>query len=239
MEQQLIRIAENIFLWPHDPDPVRVQPSIGVIAAEHESILVDAGNSPSIVKRLKAAMEEMGLPGISCIIYTHHHWDHISGARELDVPVVAHSLCRDILLEEAKKPWSSQFLQEEILKTPRNNLSYTAFEQAIGDWKKFRIIVPEVVFDVSMTIPMDRLTIELEHVGGEHARDSIVVKIPEVGVMFLGDCYFPPPLHLRGPHSSYAVSMLEMLAKEGYQLYIDSHNDPFTQEELGEFLKEI
>jgi hypothetical protein len=48
-----------------------------------------------------------------------------------------------------------------------------------------------------MAIDFRWLCFELEHVGGQHAEDSIVVKIPQAQIMFIGDCYCLPTLHLR------------------------------------------
>ena len=93
-------------------------------------------------------------------------------------------------------------------------------------------MVPEIVFDDSMVIESGDMNIVLEHVGGEHAQDSIVVKVPSAGVMFLGDCFYPPPLHLREPDSDFSFPMLASLENEAYSLYVDGHNDPVTRDDL-------
>jgi glyoxylase-like metal-dependent hydrolase (beta-lactamase superfamily II) len=87
-----------------------------------------------------------------------------------------------------------------------------------------------------MSIILDDLTMKLTHVGGEHAEDSIVVKVPQEGVMFLGDCYYVPPLHLRKSGSRPSIDMLKKLNNDTYHLYVEGHDDPFSREELLEFL---
>lgn len=74
---------------------------------------------------------------------------------------------------------------------------------------------------------------------GVHAQDSIVVKVPEAGIMFLGDCYYPPPLHRRRRDSRPDVAMLNALESADYDLYVEGHDDPFTRAELLEFLEEF
>jgi glyoxylase-like metal-dependent hydrolase (beta-lactamase superfamily II) len=91
---------------------------------------------------------------------------------------------------------------------------------------------------VPLRIALDPVTVELEYVGGDHADDSIVVKVPEAGIMFLGDCYYPPPLHLRSGNLAPDVAMLRCLEIAGYELYVEGHDDPFTRAELLEFLEE-
>ena len=238
MEKELLSICENIYLWPHHPNPKRVEPSIGIVVGEQGTVLIDAGNSPAVARRLKEAMAARGLPDVSAIIYTHNHWDHVSGACAFNVPVTAHVLCRNTLLEEANKPWGPEYIHQEIIRTPRRRISLEARERAISDWGAFRIIIPDEVFDTTKIIRLGNLTLELVHVGGAHSADSIIVKIPEARVLFLGDCYFPPPLHLRRRGETFSLSMLQAFAREPYQLYIDSHNDPFSKQDLLNLLKE-
>jgi glyoxylase-like metal-dependent hydrolase (beta-lactamase superfamily II) len=236
MSHFLTRIAERVWLCPQHQDPNQIQPCIGVIVGDNGTVLVDAGSSPTLARQLKSALDHANLPAVSQIIYTHHHWDHVYGACEFDVPVVAHRLCREILLEEANKPWGEKYLKDEVKKDPLRQVSYEARSQMIEDWENFRIIVPEVVFDASMVIESGEMKIVLEHVGGEHAQDSIVVKVPQAGVMFLGDCYYPPPLHLRGPSEDISIPVLASLVDEAYSLYVDGHSEPMTREELLAFL---
>ena len=108
---------------------------------------------------------------------------------------------------------------------------------AVDNWKTFRIVVPDVVFEKEYLIDLDGLAIELIHIGGKHAEDSIVVKVPEDRVMFLGDCYYPPPLHLRGPDSTPSLDMLRWLQNDEYNFYVEGHGKPFTQTELFKFLQ--
>jgi len=238
MELSLKQLTEHAWLLPHNPDESAVQSSIGVITTQNESVLIDAGNSPRLARKIKTELTRNNLPPVFRIIYTHHHWDHVYGACEFDVPITAHIICKAILEEESKKPWGIEYLNEEIKREPKLTASYHARAKTIEDWGAFRIVVPEEVFETEKVINLDRLTIELEHVGGEHAEDSIVVKIPEDGVMFIGDCYYPPPLHLRKPDSATSLDMLRRLQNDAYSLYVEGHDKPFTRTELLKFLQE-
>jgi glyoxylase-like metal-dependent hydrolase (beta-lactamase superfamily II) len=237
MTLKLRRITERVWLCPHHQDPYQIQPCIGIIVGDSGTVLVDAGSSPTLARQLKLALDHANLPAVSQIIYTHHHWDHVYGACEFDVPVVAHLLCQEILLEEADKPWSSKYLQDEIQRNPLLQVSYETRDRMIDEWERFQIVVPEIVFDTSIVIEAGEMKILLEHVGGEHARDSIVVKVPQAGVIFLGDCYYPPPLHLRGSDADISIPMLASLEDEAYSLYVDGHSEPMKREELLAFLE--
>lgn len=237
MEFKLTQLTEHTWILPHDPDPNAVQSSVGVITTRNESLLVDAGNSPRLARKLKAELARCDLPPVSRIIYTHHHWDHIYGACEFEVPVTAHTTCKAILEEESRRPWGIEYLKEEIKRNPKLAVSFEARANAIDGWSTFRIIVPQDVFETEKSIYLDGLTVELEHVGGEHAEDSIIIKVPQDGVMFIGDCYYPPPLHLRKPDSVPSLDMLRRLQRSAYNLYVEGHDKPFTQTELARVLQ--
>ena len=238
MELTLEQLTEHTWLLPHHPDENAVQSSIGVITSQSESVLIDAVNSPRLARKIKTELTRNNLPPVSRIIYTHHHWDHVYGACEFDVPIIAHVICKAILEEESKKPWGIEYLNEEIEREPKLKASYDARAKSIEDWGAFRIIVPEEVFDTEKVINLDQLRIELEHIGGEHAQDSIVVKLPEDGVMFVGDCYYPPPLHRRKPDSASSLDILRRLQNDSYNLYVEGHDSPLTRTELLKFLRE-
>ena len=238
MELKLTQLTEYTWLLPHDPDPNAVQSSIGVITTRNETLLVDAGNSPRLARKLKSELARCNLPPVTAIIYTHHHWDHISGACEFAVPVTAHVMCKAILEEESRIPWGFDYLREEIKRNPKLTVSYSARAKSIEDWESFRIVVPEKIFEKEELLDLDGLAIELEHVGGQHAEDSILVKVPQDRVMFIGDCYYPPPLHLRKPDSVPSYDMLRRLQNSAYDLYVEGHDKPFARAELLRFLQE-
>ncbi len=237
MESKLIQLTKHTWLLPHSPYSKIVQSSIGVIVTPKASVLVDAGNSPRLASRIKSELIRCNLPPVSHIIYTHHHWDHIYGACGFNVPVTAHSICKTLLEKESGKPWSIEYLRQEIKNNPKLGVSYNARAKAIQDWDTFRIVIPDQVFEKEKTIVLDGLTILLEHVGGEHAEDSIIVKAPEDGVMFIGDCYYPPPLHLREPNSTISFKMLQRIQNNAYNLYVEGHDKPFTQTKLLKLLQ--
>jgi len=103
MTRNLVQLSDNIWLWPHNPDPAAVQASVGIITHGDECMLVDAGNGPALARQIKASLEEQGLPPVTRIVYTHHHWDHVYGACAFEAPAVAHAECRAILEQEALK----------------------------------------------------------------------------------------------------------------------------------------
>ncbi len=80
--------------------------------------------------------------------------------------------------------------------------------------------------------------LDLKHVGGEHAADSVVVTVPDEKIMFLGDSYYPPPLRLGLADRSPNIEMLKSFLSEACELYLDGHGTPFTKTELAAGLSE-
>src|SRR5215813_14470810 len=113
----LRQVAENVWIFPRDEDTNRVQPNVGIIVAGKHTILVDGGNSPRHARRIMIALDDIQAPAVSYVIYTHSHWDHVFGAMVFGAPAIGHELCRKHLAEQASKPWSHSYLQEEIMRS--------------------------------------------------------------------------------------------------------------------------
>jgi glyoxylase-like metal-dependent hydrolase (beta-lactamase superfamily II) len=228
----LRRIADNVWMFPHDKDQKKIQPTVGIICTPTQTVLVDGGNSPKHAGRIQAALKAIDAPPISQIIYTHHHWDHVFGACAFGAPTIGHELCRDLLLQSAARPWSHEYIQREIRRNPRLKASYGALDRAIDSWGDFRIEIPSTTFSQRLLLHLDGLTVELVHVGGWHAADSIVVRVKEARVMFLGDCFYPRLPQDNAGRTGIAWSMLAALLDTSIDLYVHGHAFPLKRSAL-------
>jgi glyoxylase-like metal-dependent hydrolase (beta-lactamase superfamily II) len=154
------------------------------------------------------------------------------GACAWGVPVVAHELCAQALRREARQPWSAEFLRSEMARNPLLGPSYEARGRAVRDWDALRLVVPDRVFGARLDLDVGGVAVELDHVGGQHTADSIVVRVPSARVMFLGDCYYPPPYHLRAPDSRPDRAMLAGFLSRDYDWYVGSHEDPLSRSDV-------
>ncbi|MEV1167926.1 MBL fold metallo-hydrolase [Nonomuraea sp. NPDC049784] len=236
MREALRHLAGRVWWYPHDEDDDNVQGGVAVIADHAGSIVVDAGNSPSAAHRIQAAIEAAGLPAARQLIYTHHHWDHVWGACAWsDVEIIGHRAGARILEAETRRPWSHRYLRDEVEANPRLGPSFRARAWAMPSWEGFAVIPPHTEFDDVLTLPSG---VEVRHVGGRHAEDSTVVAVPDSGVLLLGDCFYPPPFHLREPGDGYAVDLVEFLLDEyaRYDWYVDSHHRPRSAQDVRDVL---
>ncbi len=223
----LIQLAERVWLFPHDPDQELVQPAIAILCGSHQTVLVDAGNSPAHALRVLAALRELDAPPVAYVVYTHHHWDHIFGAVVYESPVIAHTRCRERVLRTAAQPWSKPFLIEQSRQRPALAGLYQLMDQVVDDWSEFRVVVPSLTFSERLSLHLDGLTVEIEHVGGQHADDSSIVRVPEAGVVFLGDCFYPPAVEDGGQAEGYDWDLLARLMDGTAHTYVHSHGKPF------------
>lgn len=232
MNGALEQIGKRIWHLPPHPDPEQVQPRVDVVIGNKETVLIDAGNTPRIAKTVSSELERIGAPPVGKVIYTHHHWDHVFGCCVYGAEAIAHTLCQTQLETEVLKPWSEAFMIEEVSRDPTLRGMADLLRQGVESWADFRIVVPDVTFEAGYEVQGDGYRLELRYIGGKHARDSVVIAVPDEKIMFLGDSFYPPPLHLGLADRSPDMEMLKSFLSEGCELYLDGHGAPFTKTEL-------
>lgn len=221
----LEHLAGRVWLWPHDPDPDAIRGCVAVIADDRGSLIVDAGNSPHQARQIQQAIETQGLPPARWLTYTHNHWDHTWGACAWadDVEIIAHTAATKTLEAEAARPWSHQYLRDQVAANPKLGPSFRARALAMAEWDGFRVIPPHRTFDQTLALPIG---VQLKHVGGNHAEDSLIVVDQESSVALLGDCFYPPPFHERRPEDGTDFAMVRRLMRDGLEWYVDAHSAP-------------
>jgi glyoxylase-like metal-dependent hydrolase (beta-lactamase superfamily II) len=238
LDQALKQLSERVWHLPAHQEPGRVQPSVGVVVGRDETVLIDAGNTPALADNVLAELNRIEAPPVGKVIYTHHHWDHVFGACVYGAEVIAHTRCRRILEGEAAKPWGVEFLAAEIAVDSSLSTMAEILLEGVKDWNDFRIEVPTVTFDETLSIEGDGFRLELEHVGGRHAEDSITVKVVGEGAYFIGDSFYPPTLRLNPVDKSLDLQMLRRFLAEDYGTYVDGHSAPIPRIELAKWLAE-
>lgn len=225
MPRSLEQLSGGVWIYPGDPDPAKIQGLVAVIVTDEGSVAVDAGQSPAMARDVQAAIAEAGLPAVTRLVYTHHHWDHTWGGCAWDgVEIIGHEAGAEILAEQAKEPWSEEYLRAGMAENPRLEPSYTARIAAMKDeWDGFSIVPPHKTFTDRLDLPGG---IEVRHVGGDHAPDSTIVVVPEASVMLLGDSFYAPPAHLREEGDGTDLAMMRSFLAEDVEWFVDAHNTP-------------
>jgi glyoxylase-like metal-dependent hydrolase (beta-lactamase superfamily II) len=232
--QELIKLSKNVWLYPFDKG---FQPNVGIIITDSETVLIDCGNSPQKAEDIKRLLHNIGAPPIKYIIYTHHHWDHTFGGVAFNTTFISHQKCYEYLKESSSIEWSREYLEEEIKREPLLETSNREKIRLIEDWSNFRIKLSDITFNDNMTLYLDGVTLELSYIGGIHADDSVVINVVESNILFVGDCFYPPPLHLRSENDTYSLDILKEMYNFSSDTYIHGHGEPTTLNKLKEFIQ--
>lgn len=240
MYQDLIQLADNVWLYPKDDNLEVDQPNVGAIILDSQTILIDAGNSPRHARQIMSALATIGAAPIDYLIYTHHHWDHVFGGMVYSVPmVIAHQRCATILDEYASQTWSASTLRDEIYQSPNLKGRNHSIMSAINDWRGFRISQPTITIQSSLSLYLGDITLDIHHVGGKHAADSIVIGVRERGIAFIGDCMYAPPVHSTEEDQSVPIKarVFNTLFEQGYETFIEGHSKPMRRQDIQQALK--
>lgn len=224
----LQQISDFVWVYPTHPDKNKVQPAVSAIITPTQTVLYDAGNSPTHARKIASALAAIHAPPVRMVIYSHFHWDHIFGAQVFDAPVVAHRICAErVQRHYIERPWSREYLQQQIIERPHMSALYTGLIHLIH-WETFQVIAPSIVFDEHKTqLELDGVTLELEHMGGLHADDSTIVRVLDDRVMLLSDTFYPP-----FGQAGADLDMVQCFLEEHYAFYVDGHNAIFTHQSL-------
>ena len=236
MIETLQQITDHVWHYPYDPDSESVQPGVSAIITQNETVLVDAGNGPAHARQVRAALLTMEAPPVRYVIYTHFHWDHTFGAQVWrNSRVVAHHDCRAHLQAVyGSAPSSPARTEEDFIDDAAQKSAVSAVPQAIKHGQDFELVLPHMTFTGDMTLELAGVTISLHHIGGQHAPDSITVRADDT--LFIGDCYYPPPMNIRQPDDTLDFPMIEHLLAENAATYIEGHNRPMSHAEFAKLL---
>lgn len=101
-------------------------------------------------------------------------------------------------------------------------------------------MAPDVTFQDSIQIDLGGITCVVEHVGGEHARDSSIVYIPEEKVMFLGDCIYQDFYSGEWSYDRTELRiLLERIKKYDVKTYMLGHQSPKSYDDMWRFLDDL
>ena len=105
---------------------------------------------------------------------THSHWDHVFGAAELGVPVVAHARTAEYLDEHAQLDWSDEALEQRLAAGEVSQFHVDNVRQELPAPREVRVAPADVVFDDSLTFELGDVTVRVQHVANDHTDDGCV-----------------------------------------------------------------
>jgi glyoxylase-like metal-dependent hydrolase (beta-lactamase superfamily II) len=228
------RISEHVYWLPPGPPD---RPSLAAVVGARRTLMLDAGSS-AVHSRLfldGLAAEAVGPPGF--VVLTHSHWDHVFGAVELAVPVVAHKLTAEALGELAATDWSDGALDRRVAAGEASPEHAANVKEELPSPRTVRIAPADIVFQEGLDFDLGEVTVQARHVGGDHAADSSVMYVEPDRVLFLGDCLYEAP---SGGYTAERLARLTVavLAFDA-ELYVEGHSETvLSRAEIDEILGE-
>jgi glyoxylase-like metal-dependent hydrolase (beta-lactamase superfamily II) len=152
------------------------------------------------------------------VINTHHHADHTTGTCFFpEADVVSHRLCREILDTRG-----------------RDSLAHS--KRTSPDMADVELVLPELVFDESLTLRTGDKTLHLEHMPG-HSADCIGVWVEEENVLFAADTVMPIPYFVDGSYDDF-LNTLKRLDGREYEAIVQGHGDIILRGEVTSRIRE-
>jgi glyoxylase-like metal-dependent hydrolase (beta-lactamase superfamily II) len=182
-----------------------------VLASRRGLVVIDTGILPSRGAALRSAIErEFGRSDFAYIINTHSHFDHTDGNQAFaDVPIVGHqNAVREMNRSLGSPAAVEAFLRsragyqsalENELKTAtvasrdetriREQLARNG--ALIDDFRQGRFILtrPTVLFSDRLTLDLGDLTLNLIYFGRAHTESDILIHVPELRLLVVGDLF--------------------------------------------------
>jgi glyoxylase-like metal-dependent hydrolase (beta-lactamase superfamily II) len=229
------RISEHVYWLPPGPPD---RPSLCAVAGERRTLMLDAGASAAHARLVLDGLAAEGVASPAFVVLTHSHWDHVFGASELGVPVIAHALTAATLTELAATDWSDVALDRRVAAGMVPAAHAENVKAELPAPRDVRVALADIVFRDGVDIELGGATVRIRHVGGDHAADSCVMYVEPDRLLFLGDALYDSP---GGEFTAdVAFPLYDAVRAFGAKLYVDGHSEaPIPLAELDAHLEKM
>lgn len=222
--------------WYMTPVDRTDRPILGAVVGATHTLLIDAGNSVSHASFFLEQLEKQGLRAPSMVALTHWHWDHIFGLPALEGMVSISSEATKQGMEKLiPYAWDDVSLDERVAQGIEIEFCAQAIREEYGDKRDIKIVLPTLTFQESLTLDLGGVHVVLQHVGGDHAKDAVVLYVVEERVLFLGDALYADiysPTRRMTPEET--LRLLDLLEAFDAQQIVWSHGEMVSREAFAE-----
>ena len=193
---------------------------------------------------LDALAAESVAPPIA-VVLTHSDWDHVFGAVEVGAPVIAHQLTDIALAELAATEWSDEALDARVEAGVRSPEHAANIKEEMPAPRNVRVARADTLFEDGVDLELGGATVEVRHVGGDHAADSTVIHVKQDRLLFLGDALYESSGGeaggaVRTLTAERAFPLLDAVIAFDAELYVEGHTDTvMSRAEAAKLLDEI
>lgn len=234
--QKLVRISEHVSYLP--PYQETDRPVLAAISGDQYTLLMDAGNSANHAKLWLSQLGDLGIKG-DWLVLTHWHWDHVFGLGEMAMPVFCHEVTSKRIKELQQLSWEDTAIDERVMEGTEIPFCADAMKKELGSDRTITIPSPEITFTDKMSMNLGGVTCIIEHVGGDHSPDSVVIYVQGEKILFLGDCLYANMYAKKWCYTREKVrAMVSKLEQYDVELAFLSHGvEPLTKDEYKSYLE--
>jgi cyclase len=210
------RVSENVYWFQSE---VYAQVTAGVITGPQWAVVVDTLATPDETLAMRSFVEEELAVPVRYVINTHYHADHSWGNCFFPgATVIAHAICRDIMLEKGNSSLDLARKQNPV-------------------FKQVKLVLPHLVFrDGELSLKVGKKNLIMLHTPG-HSKDGISVLVEEDRVLFAGDAFIPLPYIVDGD-ADVMTTTIKKIGKMGLENIVQGHGDIILRGEIEDAVKE-
>lgn len=196
--------------------------------------MLDAGSSTAHTRSFLDGLSNEGVAPPSLVVLTHSHWDHVVGAAELGVPVVAHARTAEYLDELAELDWSDEALDARLAAGEASEFHVANVREELPSPREVRIVPADIVFDDSLVFELGGVTVRAQHLANDHTDDGCVLFVEPDRVLFVGDATYDSPAGVLT--TQLAKPLFDALLGFGAEQVVEGHNEKvLTRAQFEEF----
>jgi glyoxylase-like metal-dependent hydrolase (beta-lactamase superfamily II) len=180
--------------------------ALTAIKTSNGIVVVDAGISTSLTNRYKKLVEsELNQKNFIYVINTHGHHDHIRGnSIFLDAQIIGHESCKNDATEIENTDSTlirigrivNEYDQQLRQLSPDTHEWEDNFTQKIrysgaclDISKNIPLSLPNITFHDSLNLKCGDITFEIKYFGKFHSNSDILIYVPEIKTLFIGDLF--------------------------------------------------
>lgn len=235
---QLNRLTDHVWYLPSEAESHR--PALGYVCCGKSAAIVDTGNSPDHVSLLYGCARSVGMPDPEYAILTHWHWDHVFGLSGSPAKSIASVLTNEKLINMQRWDWSDSSMSARVAAGLEIPSTAELIRQEMPMRHSFKVRTADMTFVSHCALRLNDIHCEMYLVGGPHSEDSVVVHVPDDGVLFLGDCY-QEDVYTGG--GSIRLNEFKQLLKRldtfDAEWFVPGHEEPMSKTDFMEKMKSI
>lgn len=232
--QKLHQLSERLFYL--SPVQITDRPILVAVVGDHQTLLIDAGNSSAHAKLFKEKLAEQDIVG-DIVVLSHWHWDHVFGLSEMNLPSIANSVTFEKIKELQGYSWEDEELDERVKAGIEIQFCADAIKLELENDRNVNIPDPTIIFDKHLNINLGGITCTIEQIVADHSVDSTLIYIQEEKALFLADSLYAN-MYAEKWHYTYEKmsQLLEKIESYDAEIYFLSHHPaPLTKDEFRSF----